>query len=176
MEKTMIPEIFDITNGKVVVNENVLLIPQFKAIIEEYKDPIPALSFLHYMYHPKGPYCNTPAEDKEGILLLDFPGEYTLEDPVMIAAIAKMDEFIISPTYRYYLDNKLLLEKLGKFARTAPITSGRDGNINAMLSQIKSTGKTITEFKMLEKTVQQELDEHKSRVRGEKRIAYDQKS
>jgi hypothetical protein len=170
----MIPEIFDIANGKVVVNENVLLIPELKAVHDEYKDPIPALSFLHYRYHPKGPYCNTPDEDKEEILILDFPGEYTTEDPVMIAAMTKMESFMVSPTYRYYLDNKILLEKLGKFGRTTAIAAGRDGNINALLSQIKSTGKTITEFKLLEKTVQQELDEHKSRVRGEKRKAYDQ--
>ena len=170
----MIPEIFDLANGKVVVNENVLLIPELKAVHDEYKDPIPALSFLHYKYHPKGAYCNVPEEDKEDIILMDFPGEYTLEDPVMIKAMEKMTSFMVSPTYRYYLDNKELLEKLGKFARTMPITAGRDGNINAMISQIKSTGKTITEFKQLEKIAQQEIDEHKSRVRGEKRKAYDQ--
>lgn len=170
----MIPEIFDIANGKVVVNENVLLIPELKAVHDAYKDPIPALSFLHYMYHPKGPYCNTPVEDKEGILLLDYPGEYTLEDPQMIAAMVKMDSFMISPTYRYYLDSKVLLEKLGKFGRTSPVTSGRDGNANVLNSQIKSVGKTISEFKQLEKIVNQELDEHKTRVRGDKKKAYDQ--
>lgn len=170
----MIPEIFDVVSGQVVINENVLLIPELKVINEKYSDPIPAFSFLHYRYHPKGPYCNVPEADKDDILLMDFPGEYTLEDPEMIAAMKKMDSFMASPTYRYYLDQKLLLEKLGAFARKAPITSGRDGNVNSMLAQIKSVGKTISEFKQLEKVVQQELDEHKSRVRGEKRKAYDQ--
>ncbi|MBK7819468.1 MAG: hypothetical protein IPJ60_19445 [Sphingobacteriaceae bacterium] len=56
-----------------------------------------------------------------------------------------------------------MLEKLGTFARNSPITAGREGNINAMISQIKSVGKTIGEFKQLEKTVQQELDEHKEK-------------
>jgi len=170
----MIPEILDIENGAVVVNVNVLTIPELKAVYEGYKDPMPALTFLHHRFNPKGPYCNTPEEDKDDILLLDYPGEYTLEDEMMIAAIDKMKTFIATPTYRYYLDNKILLEKMGKFARTQPITTGRDGNINAMISQIKSVGKTITEFKQLEKSVQQEMDEHKSRVRGEKRKAYDQ--
>jgi hypothetical protein len=170
----MIPEIFDIANGKVVVNENVLLIPELKAVHDEYPDPIPALSFLHFKYHPKGPYCNTPEEDKEDILIMDFPGEYTTEDPVMIAAMTKMESFMMSPTYRYYLDNKILLEKMGKFGRTATVSAGRDGNASVLNSQLSKVGKTITEFKQLEKTVQQELDEHKSRVRGEKRKAYDQ--
>lgn len=170
----MIPEIFDVFDGKVVINPTVLLIPHLKAIVDHYEDPIPPLTFLKFLYDPKGPYCNVPEEDKEEILLQDFPGEYTLEDEVMIKAMEKLDELHISPTYRYYLDNKYLLEKLGKFARNASITAGRDGNINALLSQVKSTGKTIQEFKQLEKVVQQELDEHKSRVRGDKRKAYDQ--
>jgi hypothetical protein len=170
----MIPEIFDIENNHVVINPTCLLIPELKAVTEEYKDPIPALSFLHFRFSPKGAYCNTPEEDKDEILLMDFPGEYTLEDPVMIAAINKLQFLTLSPTYRYYLDNKELLEKIGKFGRVTAITAGRDGNINALLSQVRSTGKTISEFKQLEKIVQEEIDQHKSRVRGEKRKAYDQ--
>lgn len=170
----MIPEIFEVEGGVVKVNANVLLIPELKAVHDEYKDPIPALSFLHYRYYPKGTYCNVPEADKEDILIMDFPGEYTLEDPVMIAAMAKMESLIMSPTYRYYLDSKILLEKLGAFARGAVITSGRDGNASVLNSQIKSVGKTMAEFKQLEKIAQQEIEEHKSRVRGEKRKAYDQ--
>ncbi len=170
----MLPEILDIENGVVVVNVNVLLIPELKAVHDAYANPIPALGFLKFRFDPKGPYCNTPEEDKDEIILADIPGEYTLEDEVMVKAIEKMETFIMSPTYRYYLDQKILLEKLGKFARTSPITSGRDGNVTAMISQIKSVGKTISEFKQLEKVVQQELDEHKSKVRGAKKKAYDQ--
>lgn len=170
----MIPEILDIENGKVVVNINVLTIPELRAVHDQYTDPIPALSFLRFRYQPKGPYCNVPEDEKEDVILQDCPGEYTLEDEVMIKAMEKMASFMKTPTYRYYLDQKLLLEKLGKFAREQPITSGRDGNVNSMISQIKSVGKTISEFKQLEKVVQQELDEHNARVRGNKRKAYDQ--
>jgi len=170
----MIPEIFDTDNGHVVINPNCLLIPELKAISESYNNPIPPLSFLYFRYSPKGPYCNVPEEDKEEILLEDFPGEYTLEDEVMIRAQEKMALLYTTPTYRYYQDNKVLLEKLGKFGRTAAITAGKDGNINALLSQIKSVGKTMGEFAQLEKFAQQEFDEHKSKVRGGKNKAYDQ--
>ena len=170
----MIPEIFDLQNGTVVINVNCLLIPELKAVYDAYKDPIPAFSFLHYRFHPKGPYCNTPEEDKDDILQDDFPGEYTLEDDVMVNAIKKMLVFVMSPTYRYYLDSKILLEKLGAFGRTSSITSGRDGNASVLSSHISKVGKTMSEFKQLEKIAQEELDEHKSRVRGDKRKAYDQ--
>jgi len=170
----MIPDIFDIDNGKVVINVNCLLLPELKAVHDAYEDPIPALCFLHYKYAPKGPYCNTPEEDLEDVLLMDFPGEYTLEDPEIRNAINKLDALYITPTYRYYLDNKILLEKLGSFARSATITTGRDGNLSALGMQIKSVGKTIQEFKSLEKTVLEELNELAGRNRGGKKLAYDQ--
>lgn len=170
----MIPEIFDVEGARVVINPTVLLIPELKAVVEAYEDPIPALSFLNFKYSPKGPYCNVPEEDKEEILIQDFPGEYTLEDEVMIAAMEKLESLLMTPTYRYYLDNKILLEKMGKFGREATISAGRDGNASVLIAQIKSTGKTIQEFKQLEKIAQQEIDEHKTKVRGDKRKAYDQ--
>jgi len=170
----MIPEIFDIENGQVVINHNCLSIPELKAINEKYKNPIPAFNFLHFLNSPKGPYCNVPEEDKEEVLLTDFPGEYTLEDSEMIKAIEKLETFLMTPSYRYYLDNKFLLEKLGRFARITPITSGKDGNLTALNAQARSTGKTLTEFKLMEKEISKEIDEMKAKVRGQKRKAYDQ--
>ena len=70
----MTPDIFDIENGKVVINHNCLAIPEFKAINDYYEDPIPAFNFLHFLHAPKGPYCNVPEEDKEEILM-KFEGE-----------------------------------------------------------------------------------------------------
>jgi len=169
----MIPEIFDIDNGHIVINPTCLLIPELKAVHDFYENAIPAFSFLHFLYSPRGAYCNVPETDKEEILLADFPGVYTLEDDVMRLAMTKLELLTMSPTYRYYLANKSLMEKMGTFARTQPITAGRDGSATVLQSLLKSVGKTITEFKELEKIVQQEQDEFKSRARGNKRIAYD---
>ena len=170
----MIIKMFDIVQGNVVINHNCLSIPEFKAIHDEYEDPIPAFNYLHFLFDIDSPYINMPDMEKEETLLIDFPGDYTLEDPVMIAAIAKLEELYITPTYRYYLDNKILMEKLGKFARTATVSTGRDGNIGALQSQVKSVGKTMTEFKQLEKFAMDEINEQKNRARGGKRLAYDQ--
>ncbi len=167
-------EIFDIENGNVVINHNCLSIPELRAVNDYYKNPIPAFNFLHYLFYPKGPYANIPEDEKEELIQEDFPGEYTTEDDVMIDAMEKMKKFYHTATYQYYLDNKQLLERTGKFAKTAPITTGRDGNLTALLSQLKSVGKTILEFKQLEKTVMQELAEAKGSIRGGKALAYDQ--
>lgn len=170
----MIIKIFDIENGNVVINHNCLSIPELKAIHDAYKDPIPAFNFLHFRFDPKSAYANIPEEEKDELLAHDFAGEYSLEDEVIINAINKLEMLSTTPTYRYYLDNKILLEKLGKFARISPITSGRDGNITALMGQLKSVGKTILEFKQLEKVVLSELEEKLGRVRGGKSLAYDQ--
>ena len=168
--------LFDISNKTVIINHNCLSIPELKAIVDYYKDPIPAFNFLHYKFDPHSAYANIPEIEKDDILLKDFAGEYTLEDDVMINAINKMEELFITPTWRYYLDNKILMEKMGVFVRTAPITSGRDGNVAAMQAQLKSVGKTILEFKQLEKVALLEADEARGRIRGGKKLAYDQKS
>ena len=170
----MIPKFFDIVGGHVVINHNCLSIPELKTLHDKYVDPIPAFNYLYYMYDMESPYVNIEEDVKEDIILKDYPGEYTLEDEEMIAAIEKLELLYVTTTYRYYLDNKGLLERLGAFARTAVITSGRDGNIGALQSQVKSVGKTILEYKQLEKIVLQELEETKGRARGGKRLAYDQ--
>lgn len=170
----MLAKIFDVINGQVVINHNCLSIPELKAVHDKYQDPIPAFNYLHFMFDPESPYANIEEQEKEETLLRDFPGEYTLEDEEMINAVKKMEELLVTPTYRYYLDNKTLLEKLGKFARETPITTGRDGNLSALSMQVKSVGKTIMEFKQLEKFVLQEIKEGRGRARGGKKIAYDQ--
>ena len=170
----MIPHIFDIENGKIVVNVNCLLIPELKAVCDAYKNPIPALSFLHYMFDKKGPYCNVPEEDKEEILLQDFPGEYTLEDDVMLNSLSRLYDLHMTPSYRYYLDNKSLLEKIGRHIRDASITDGSEGNFKELSNNLKFVGNTITQFKTLEKTIMLELEEGASRTIGGRQLSYDQ--
>lgn len=166
-------KIFDISNGKVVINEECLTIPELKAVVEKYENPIPALCYLYYMFDPSSSYSNNTFDEKEEAILKDYPGEYTTEDEVIIKASEKLQKLYITPTMRFYLDNKILLERVGKFARNSEISSGRDGNINSFQMQLKSLGKTIEEFKKLELIVQQELDEMNTRVRGGKKRAYD---
>lgn len=164
----MYKEIFDIHNESIVINEHILNIPVLRAIKDFYTDPMPAFKFLRYRYDPKSPYCDEIEEQKDEILLREYPGEYTLEDPVMLAAVSWIQERYVTPTYRYYLDCKILMEKLGKYGRDTPIESSRDGNLSALQRQMSTVGKTITEFKQLEKVVEQEIEElSKSKNRGQ---------
>lgn len=169
----MTPKIFDIQNGNIIINEECLLIPELKAVVDYYDDPIPALSYLYFMYNPSSSYINYPEHEKEDFIISDYPGDYTTEDDVIIDAARKLESLYMTPTYRFYLDNKILLERLGEYGRNASITAGKDGNYSAVQSQIKGVGKMITEFKQLEEVVKKELEENNISVRGQKRTAYD---
>lgn len=169
----MIIKIFDIENGKLIVNENVLAIPELKAVYEGYEDPYPALLFLNFLCNPTSPYSQLPEDLKEEAVLNDYPGEYTVEDEVIINAVEKLKNLWTTPSYRYYLDNKKLLETLGKFASTASVRdTDKGGNLSNLLSQLNNLAKTMTSFKQFEKMVEDELQT--TRVRGNQFQAYDQ--
>lgn len=168
----MLPQIFDIENGQLIINENILAIPELKAVYEEYTDPKPALLFLRHLCDPYGPYNQIEENIKEEALYNDFPGDYSLEDDVMINARKKLESFYTSPTYKYFLNCKKLLEKLGEFGANTEVASGRDGTYAGMQAQAKNMGDVLIQFKKAEKQAEEELN--KTRVRGGAFEAYDE--
>ncbi len=174
----MIPKIFEIDTitQTVIINENILSIPELRAVYDYYSDDEMtrhnAFQFLRHMHDPYGPYNNLSEQDKEDSILHDFPGDYSTEDEVIQDASKKLKTFYMSPIYKYYLDNKELLYNLGDFARTAVPTDGKNGNLADLLNQLKSVGKAIIEFGILEKQAEKELD--KMKLRGNRHTAYDE--
>ena len=144
-------EVFDIKDNKVIPNANCYTIPELKALIEEYDDPIPALTFVYHSTSPQSPYMSLPEQDKETVLLADFPGPYSPEEEVIINAIEKMNILFLTPTRRFYLNAKRRLVAMGKYLATASITEGRDSNFSSFNMALSRVGKTIEEFKKMEK-------------------------
>lgn len=167
----MMPKIFDIENNILVINENILSIPELRNVYEAYEDPKPALLFLRHICDPYGPYNNIEENIKEEVILSDFPGDYSPEDEVIIAAKKKLESLYMSPGYRYYLDCKTLLEKLGRFAANSEVSVGRDGTYSQMQNQAKTMADAFMQFKKIEKQADEELQ--RSRVRGGAFEAYD---
>lgn len=167
----MFPKIFDIENEQIRINEHILSIPELKAVYDEYENALPAFQFLRNICDPYSPYNQLEEDIKEEAVLIDFPGEYTTEDEVMIKARKKLESLYMSPAYRYYLDNKSLLEKMGNFARHVSIRDGKDGNYVQAQSQLEKVGKVMISFKQLEKVAEEELE--KTRTRGGSFVSYD---
>lgn len=164
-------DILTIENDKIVPDINCKSIPELKAVIEEYKDSTNALLFIYHMTSPFSSYINVPEEDKEEILLEDFPGDYGVEDEEIGNAINKLKKLYLTPTRRFFLNSKTTLERMGEYMSTAEITTGRDGNASVIASHLRNVGKTIKEFKELEKIYEEETQ---SGVRGGYSISYDE--
>lgn len=162
-------KIFDVENAQVRINENCLLIPELKAIVEAYADPIPALSFVYFMTDPLGPYGNLPEDKREELVYKDYPGKYTLDDEPLFKAIDKMRLLYETENMRLLKKARLGLEELGRFLSTSKITDGREGNLQAYTMALSRIGKISMEFADLEKVVKNEL-----KARGDTNIGYDE--
>lgn len=164
--------IFDIENKKLIPNEYCWTLPELRAVMQEYEDPIPALSFLYYMYDPFSPYANFPEEDKEELIIGDYPGEYTTEDQVIIDAAEKLQKMYETPSKRLLINAKIGMDKLGTYLANNTPTAGRDGDLAQYSMILTRLGKIQSDFKLLEKAVEDENKELK--VRGGKDLGYDQ--
>lgn len=157
--------IFDVVNGKVVINENCDLIPELKAVKGAYKDPIPALSYVYNMTAPDSPYSNAPAEDKQAMISEDIGGDFGFEDEVILNAIAKLEKLFETPTVRYYNAIRKSLDMTSaQLSAITTLTFGvKDGNADMIYKMQSNAGKLIEQFKKLEKIRDEEL---KTALRG----------
>ncbi len=168
----MIIDIFEIQEDRVIPTINCHNIPQLKAILDKYKNPIPPLCYIHYLTYPRSVYINLPEVEKEETILYDYPGEYSPEDKEIQEAISKLNSLYMTPTRRFYFQNKKALENMGNYNATAEITAGMHGNYSALSMNLTRTGKIMEEFRKLEKMYEEETQ---SSIRGGWASSYDEK-
>lgn len=164
-------DILTIENDKIVPDLNCKSIPELQTLIDTYEDSTNALLYVYHMVAPFSSYVNIPEDDKEDILLEDFPGDYGAEDVEIQEAINKLNKLYRTPTRHFFLNAKKGLEKLGDYMADAKIESGKDGNFSAYSMTFTRIGKIIQEFKQLEKLYEEEND---TGVRGGHEIGYDE--
>ncbi len=168
--------VFSIRDKKVVLNTNVMLIPEFKAIIEEYpKDYIAVLSFVNFMTNPnkeENPYLEVREMEKVDKLLRDFPANYDNNTPLVRAALVRMKEdFIDLPEDRMYEAAKIAAENVEFALRNTQVETLKDTEtmMNILLKVEKVT-------ESLSKTREaRNAARNASTVRGKKELAYDMK-
>ena len=163
-------KIFDIDNDTVVISENCLLIPELKTIMETYDNPIPVLSYVHFMTFPWSAYNNLPSEEKEEQILKDYPGEYTTDDEPVYKAVEKIAKLYETPSMRLRRRALESSENIGKYLEKAVVTGeGKDANLPSLLNALKSIRKLNQELRGFEKDIEEEL-----RVRGQGNLGYDE--
>lgn len=162
-------KIFDISEGNIVINENCLLIPELRLIMDTYENPIPVLGYVHFLADPKSPYANLPDDQREETILNDYDGDYTPDDEPVYKAVEKIKRLYETPSMRLLEDAKFGLKRLGEYIRKTEITDGKEGSGNNYRQSLLSITKINREYRMLEKDVEEEL-----RVRGQNNVGYDE--
>lgn len=164
-------DILTIENGKVIPSLSCYTVPELKAIIDNYKDPIQPLCYLYYRTYPKSPYANVPDYEKDDVILGDFQGDYSPEDEFIRRALDKLNVLYITPTRRFFENAKKGLDTLGEYLATSGITDGKDGNLSTFSTTLSRIGKTMQEFKQLEKIYEEDLG---SGLRGSQELSFDE--
>lgn len=173
----MIAKLFDIQNGKIVPTEHCYTIGWLKDIMDEYsenEEHLKVYMYLFYMTFPSpdtNPYFHYKGADKEETILEDIRAEFSTEDEVIQIGLEKCQKMYETPTSRAYDGIAGMLDKLAKFMKNEEITTGRDGNMAAIISAAKNYDAIRQSFKGAYKDLQ---DEQQSRVRGGKGLSYDQ--
>ena len=171
----MITRLFDVQNGVVIPTEHCYTLKALKDVMDNYpEDYLKIYLYLFYMTCPNpdmNPFFNAPEQDKEHIILKEIEAEFSTEDKTIFVALQFCQRMYETPTSRAYKGIASMLDRLGRYMETTPITDGRDGNITALVNAAKNYEAIRTSFKGAYKDLQ---EEQSSRVRGGIGMAYDQ--
>ena len=171
----ILTKLFDVQNGVVIPTEHCYTLKALKDVMDEYPDDyLKVYMYLFYMCCPNpdlNPFFYTPDLDKETLILDQIEADFSTEDEDIYIALQFCQRMYETPTSRAYKGIASMLDRLGRYMETTPITHGRDGNITALVNAAKNYEAIRASFKGAYKDLQ---EEQSSRVRGGIGMAYDQ--
>lgn len=166
--------VINIKDGVVVIDVNILSIPELKAVKDYYDEETALLAFqyLHFMYDLESPYKWTSEytpEEVEVKVKQDFRGDYNPKmDQVMIDAAEKMKELNYSVLGDLLIGLKENIRRISQTLKTEEVDTGRDGNINQFVALHKSIQMITKNYKSTEKDfaeeVQKRIGNHKRAI------------
>lgn len=164
-------EMFDIHEGRVVISPVTLLVPEFKAVHEHYKD-INVFCYIAFRtsMSPTNIYRDVEQDRIDEALLKDFPGEYKPTDDLVVAALEKI--YSLEPSVvRYYRSIKDLVDKLAAYASNAIVDDSKEGNITHLIKLVEKANSVIITFMKAEKDIESILPTVGKA--NKKKLAYD---
>ena len=160
-------KLFDIENDVVIVNDNVLLIKQFKAVNDKYG--IKGLAYIRYMVDPESPFDNIELFRKADVILEDLELEIDNDCFVIQDGMDKMTELYSTHINRLYESAAIAMDNLSLYLRDAVIEGGREGNFTEIKGALKDLNNIRKSFEETKKA-----RENERKTRGGKKLAYDQ--
>lgn len=171
----MLIKLFDIQGGKPVPTEHCYVLKTLKELMDKYPDSYMKIyQYLFYMTCPNpdiNPFFNTPAEDKEEIVLKEVSADFTSESELIPEALVFCKKLYETPTSRAFEGIKIMMDNLAHYMSVTLPSHGRDGSIQGLLAAAKDYQKIRESFK----GAFNDHMEEQGRLRGGAHQAYDQK-
>lgn len=166
-------QILNLQNNRIVLNENILAIPELKKVYDKFEEPNRSLVFcyLHFLYDANSPYLNLPEIEREEKVKTQFRGNYKPNfDKDIIKAKEILAELNYSPVREMLEGLKINIHKISQFLKTAEVETGRDGSLGEMIRLQKEAQAMLKNYKAVETEFLLEA----SKVKGKGRRAIDE--
>lgn len=155
-----IPKIIEIQQGKVVINETILVIPEFKELYTS-KGLLP-FQYLWAKHDPQSPYQNYDAFEIDEKIQADIPERIDINDPLFFKANRRCEELYYSAIRKILNGAKAAVEKVSFHFTTMEVTDGRDGNLTQVVNSIKSLEPLIKGYESAETAYTKEVQRNRA--------------
>lgn len=166
----MLPRILTVSQNKIVLDETIFAVPEFKTLIESTQGDTLPFMYIFAMYDPQSPYMNLDDHEREEQVLKDYPVYEYLQTMEMVNAIEKAELLYFSPLRKILKGAKRAIENISSFMEDTEVSDGRDGNLTQIVSTIKSLPQILKAYQEAENAYKQELQ----RNRGDTKSAIDE--
>lgn len=167
-------KVFELKDNQVILNPEVINIPQFKVIYDRDKNKnkeqaIKDFAFIYHMSDNNSIYSDFPRGEKENRIKIDFKIDIDYSKDLEVQEAIKIyKDFIETPKQRLLQAAKNKIDEMAQFMDSTPLNAD---TADAILKLFKDISNTIANFDKLEEAVKKEKESNNSKVRGNKSIS-----
>ena len=167
--------IFTVSDGKVTLNEELALVPEFKEILTKYKGDVAKkyFSYIYFLCDFKSPYSSYSEESRKDICKKDFIPDLEVGIDI-IAAVKKYSDFQDTVSLRLLKAAKEGCEKLIHFCNEVDLNERDKQNrpvykANDLATTLKQVAGIKQSLEQLEDAVKREISQ--GRTKGGKYVS-----
>lgn len=168
--------LFDMKDGKFIVNPDRIIIPPFKTIWERDKSKsketaINELAYIYFVADYDSPYANFPEAEKTERVAIDFLAKYKITpDTLVNEAVNKYKEFQSTHSMRLLNSARATADKMSNYFDNIDFDEEDDsGRLKYVAKDVASTlsniGKIVESLDKLEEKVKKEI-KTETKIRG----------
>ena len=168
--------LFDMKDGKFIVDPNKIIIPPFKEIWERDKTKnkevaLNELSYIYFLADFESPYANFPEDERMERVKIDFITKNKLKiDALVVHGVEKYKEFQSTHSMRLLKSAQAAADKMASYFNDIDFSAqSDDGKLLYIAKDVATTlgnvGKIIESLDKVEEKVKKEI-KTESKIRG----------